>query len=124
MALRIIDSQVIQVGRVLRWSASPTWVAARVLLSQEECFAFLLTECKEDPWNSSQPISPAHLGLTEWQASPSAYQLALHLVSSADLKGVHASTSSKSLIKMFSRTDPRSLLKHHFLLSCRQNMTH
>lgn len=77
MALRIIESQVI--GRVLRWSASPAWVAARGLLSQEECFAFLLTKCEEDPRNSCQPISPVDLGLTEWQAYPSAYQLALHL---------------------------------------------
>lgn len=49
MVLRIIKSQVIQVGRVLRSSASPACVAAMVLLSQEKCFAFLLIECEEDP---------------------------------------------------------------------------
>lgn len=46
MALRIIGSHIIQVGRDLMRSA---WAAARVLLSQGQCFAFLLIEFHEGP---------------------------------------------------------------------------
>jgi len=51
MALRIIGSLIIQVGRDLRRSASPSpaGAAARVPPSQGQCFAFLLTEFHEGP---------------------------------------------------------------------------
>lgn len=51
MALRITGSQIVQVGRDRRRSASPStaWAAARVLPSQGQCFAFLLIEFHEGP---------------------------------------------------------------------------
>lgn len=110
MAPRIIESQVIQVGRDLRWSVSPAWVVARVLISQEECFAFLLIECEEDLWPPvNQFLQPTWFSLNGRptlgiSAGPASW------CHPADLKRVHASTSSKCLTKVLSRTGPTSLL--------------
>lgn len=119
MALRIIESQVIQAGGVLRWSGSTAWVQG--FFPRKSALHFSSLNVKKilelmSANFSSPPGSHGMAGLS------SAHQLAL--VSSADLKRVHASTFSKSLIKVFSRTGTRTLLQSHFLLACRQIMTH